>query len=148
LSEEEPDTRSAELGVELEDAFRKAYPELPPDRARHIARNLTQVIMGVIDIGTRAPGVGGITHMDTANALVYWCTANSRLEEVFSAKPDRAPADVQISSINAELAARVADLLICLEVLQQHPAMYDAFIRGTIALGSSGWERDRGKLEP
>ncbi len=141
------DSRSAQLGAELEDAFLEAYPGLPPAKARHMARNLTQVITGVIDIGMKSFNERGISHMDTANALVYWCTTNSSLEEAVSAGLRGEAAEAWMGRITGELAARAADLLICLEVLRRHPALHDAFIRGTIALGTSGWERDRGKLE-
>jgi hypothetical protein len=136
--------KSAELGAELEDAFLRAYPDMPEERARHLARNLTQVIAGVIDIGARVSGTVELTHMDTANALVYWCTTGGYLEEVAAGRLEGA---VEPERLTRELSARVADLLICIEVLSGHPSTYEAFIRGSIALGTSGWERERGKLE-
>ena len=38
--------KSAELGAELEVAFLDAYPDMPEERVRHMARNLTQRLIG------------------------------------------------------------------------------------------------------
>lgn len=146
--------KSADLGEELQKAFSDAYPELPAEKARHMARNLAQVVAGVIDIGMRIEDAG-ITHMDVANTVIYWCVTNSYLEDIASGRREPGPtgagaeglSEEEMSRLMREFAARAADILVCLEVLSRHPDLYRAFIRGSLSIGASSWEGDRGKLE-
>jgi hypothetical protein len=151
LPEKERQLRLDELRDRLEEAFIKAYPEVPPNEARHMARNLTQVIIGVVDIGEKVGAAGDITHMDLANTLVYWCIVNTHLEIRDGKRNTAGSSSVSLSDqetqrLLSELVARAADMLIGLEVLSKTPEHYNAFIIGSVALGASNWERDRGKL--
>lgn len=134
-------------------AFAEAYPEMESDRCEHMARNFAQVVGGVIDIGRRmgADEGGRITHVDQANCIVYWCILNTRLEDYFD-RGGRAAGGAPISEddiakLTMEFSARVSDWLVGIEALKQEPGLYDAFIRGSIAMGTSGWERDRSRLK-
>lgn len=135
-------------------AFSSAYPGIPPDEITHMARNFTQVIRGIIDIGERTGGDREMSHMDVANGLVCSCVANTSLEELHEGRWDPLLEDPSISRISdeemknllEECVARVADWLLGLEVLRSDPEACRKFITGALALGASGWERDRGKL--
>lgn len=154
LPEEKEKPDHIELRDGLEEAFVDAYPDVPRDEVVHMARNLAQVITGTIDIGDKVGAAGDVSHMDVANAFVYWCTFNTYLEDV--RKGNRNPALTDTSSprlsegemklLTGEFVARAADLLLGLEVLQRNPEMFKAFIRGSLALGASQGERHRGNL--
>ena len=143
-----------ELRYRLEEAFVDAYPEVPDEEARHMARNLAQVIIGTIDIGDKRGADREVSHMDVANAFVYWCMASTYLEDLGEGRRNPALADPaspvlgdkEMRALVNEFVARAADLLIGLRILSEHPEMYEAFIRGSVALGASTLERDRGKL--
>lgn len=137
---------SERIGAKLLEAFLDAYPELSEEAARHAARNLAQVISGTIDIGRKTGGSGEVSHMDLANALVYWCGTGGSLEGYKRASGGGAE-EAGTECEGAEgLAARAADLILALDVLSEEPELLAAFIRGTNTLGTSGWERDRGKI--
>jgi len=72
----------------------KAYPDVPDWRAEHIARNFSQIVSGVISVGKRLPveETGETSHMDMVNSIVFWCVANTHLED-FLEKPDPRPDD-------------------------------------------------------
>lgn len=135
-------------------AFNKAYPDVEESRIEHMARNFVQVVGGVIDIGERMPcgEVDQISHMDIANSMVFWCIMNTRLEEFIesdggkcdSASPLIPAADAEL--LRKEFAARIADWLAGIEALKSDPVMYEAFIRGTLAMGTAHWQRDRDDL--
>ena len=128
------------------EAFLAAYPELSDDAAKHAARNMAQVISGTIDIGRKAGAGGEVTHMDVANALVYWCVTGASPEARLEA-PEGGEGSAGTGSIDREeLAARAADFMLALDVLSVEPELLAAFIHGTSALGTSRWERDRGKI--
>ncbi|MDD5748803.1 MAG: hypothetical protein PHP64_07155 [Actinomycetota bacterium] len=143
------------LEEELTSAFRRAYPDIEEREIIHMSRNFTQVVQGIIEIGERV-GAGGseVTQMDIANGLVYWCVANTSLEDIFT---KRGPVEIEgsltaidqetLKKILSECVARVADWLIGLEVLRKKPELYEKFIRGAVTLGASDWERNRGKLK-
>ena len=84
-----------ELREKLEQAFEKAYPDITVDDARHMARNLTQVITGTIDIGERVGASGDVSHMDVANAFVYWSMCNTYLEDIHKGKRNADLTDVK-----------------------------------------------------
>lgn len=154
MPDETGELEHIELREKLEQAFEKAYPDIPVDDARHMARNLTQVITGTIDIGEKVGASGDVSHMDVANAFVYWSMCNTYLEDIHKGKRNAELTDVESPSLSDgemyaltdEFVARTADLLLGLEVLAEYPEMYRAFIRGSVALGASHWERSRGKL--
>ncbi|MHB8895237.1 MAG: hypothetical protein ACYC99_08710 [Candidatus Geothermincolia bacterium] len=136
-------------------AFEKAYPDVSHSRIEHMARNFVQVVGGVIDIGSRVPtnADGTLTHMDVANSMVFWCIANTRLEEfcengVKRGEEGRRPVipaeDADL--LRREFAARIADWLAGMEALKADPETYASFIRGTLAIGTRDWETNRGEL--
>jgi hypothetical protein len=136
-------------------AFEEAYPDVPDWRAEHIARNFSQIqiVSGVISVGKRLPveETGETSHMDMVNSIVFWCVANTHLED-FLEKPDPRPddecvipaADAQL--LMHEFCARIGDWLAGLEALKADRGLYEAFIKGAVALGGQNWERDRGEL--
>jgi hypothetical protein len=157
--EEQPFSQN-ELRDDLTKAFIEAYPDLPPDKATHMARNLAQVIIGVIEIGEKVGNGSDITHMDVANTFVYWCVANTYLEDLYSGKehdPPREekkcgsdherPSDQEMKKLLSGFVARAADLFIGMEVLAKNQVLYESFIKGSVGLFASSWERDREKLE-
>ena len=160
MVQEEQPFSCGELRDDLTEAFIKAYPDLSADRAAHMARNLAQVITGVIDIGEKLDNGSDITHMDIANTFVYWCVANTYLEDIHADKeshPAREEADdgikhprptgQEMRKLLNGFVARAADMLIGMEVLARDQELYDAFIRGSVGLFASSWERDRDKLK-
>lgn len=135
-------------------AFADAYPGVDIDKCEHMARNFAQVIGGVIDVGRRlgADGQAGeLTHMDQANCMVYWCILNTHLEDYFesdgNARDITPISEESASRLTREFSARVSDWLAGIEALKQEPVLYEAFIRGSIFMGTSDWERDRGRLK-
>ncbi len=154
MPSEERKPKTFELAEKLLEAFVDAYPDMPASDARHAARNLTQVLAGVIDIGEKAGGEGDMTHMDAANAFAYWCVTGTYLEEIHNGRRDSGLADPssphltdeEMRKLTGQFAMRAADMMLCFEVLSGYPEMRKAFITGTIALGISDWERNRGKL--
>lgn len=154
MPEEESKSKTFELAENLLVAFVDAYPDMPANEARHVARNLAQVLTGVIDIGEKLDGEGEMTHMDMANVFVYWCVTSTYLEDIHEGRRDSELADPssprltdeEMRKLTGQFAARAADMMICFEVLTGYPEMRKAFVRGTIALGASDWERNRGKM--
>ncbi|MFH1833539.1 MAG: hypothetical protein ABH877_00825 [bacterium] len=149
---EEPELH--DLEERLLQAFEEAYPEVEKGERSHMARNFIQVMQGIIDFGERLGLEGEVTHMDIANGLVYWCFANTSLEDISSGKDSGGgPAtgahitEREMQELISECQARVADWLIGLEVLRDEPELYRKFVKGAVALGAVGWERDRGKLK-
>ena len=132
MAEQTQGETSARIGARLVEAFLEAYPELSEEAAKHAAGNLAQVISGTIDIGRKADGGVEVMHMDLANALVFWCATGA--------------GGAGTGCESREMAARAADLMLALDVLSEEPELLAAFIRGTSTLGTSGWERDRGKI--
>lgn len=159
VPEEQPFS-CGELRDDLTEAFIKAYPDLSAERASHMARNLAQVITGVIDIGEKLDNGSDITHMDVANTFVYWCVANTYLEEIHAEKESRPageeeddgnkqprPTGPEMRKLLDGFVARAADMLLGMEVLARNQELYEAFVRGSVGLFASSWERDREKLE-
>lgn len=159
VEEEQPFNRG-ELRDDLTEAFARAYPDMSAERAAHMARNLAQVITGVIDIGEKLDNGSEITHMDIANTFVYWCVANTYLEDIHESsesQPARGegengskhprPDDQEMRKLLNGFVARAADMFIGMEVLARNQELYDAFVRGSVGLFASSWERDRDKLE-
>jgi len=155
LPEELREPTLDELDERIASAFQDAYPDVPPEDLKHVARNFTQVVNGIIDIGRKVGGEGEHSHMDVANSFVYWCVANTRLDDLCSGEWDPALEDSRVARISpreksmlmAEFVARAADWLLGMEALREFPELYGTFIRGAVALGTEGWERNRGKLE-
>lgn len=146
MQDRKEESQALDLGRRLEEAYREAYPGLEPARARHKARNLTQILAGVIDISERLGQPGEITQAEIAAALVYWCASNTYLEELREGRRDPAlcdPASPGISAEEAELilsefSANAADMLLAMDVLRQDERLLAAFVRGTAALGAPG----------
>jgi hypothetical protein len=159
LTEEEKIARS-ELRENLIEAFMEAYPDMPEDEARHSARNLVQVISGVIDIGEKAAEDVEITHMDVANAFVYWCVANTELEKFFKgsnngsdngggtavAESEEVIGPENMVKLIDEFVVRTADMLIGLQVLSTSSELYRDFIRGSAVIGAYRREKCRAKI--
>lgn len=137
----------------ISSAFADAYPDLPEWRVEHMARNFCQVVGGAIDFGNRVgqDAAGKPTHMDLVNSIVFWCIANTHLEDYFE-KPGSpsghgAPIPAgETQQLMREFCARVGGWLAGLEALKAEPELYDAFIMGSVALGVTDWERNRGEL--
>jgi len=136
-------------------AFEQAYPDVPPERIEHMARNFVQVVGGVIDIGRKLPPESNepLSHMDVTNSMVFWCIANTRLDEfceksVYSGNGGgrRVISAEDACLLRREFAARIADWLAGVEAIKADADMYDSFIRGTLAMGTADWERSRGEL--
>jgi hypothetical protein len=146
LSEKVSDAEQAEMESRIAEAFRQAYPDVRGDKLEHMARNFTQVINGVIEIGNRAGAEGEPTHMEVANGLVYWCVANA-LEEGAAGRGS-APLDAaRLDVVVREIVIRVADWLLGLDVLRDCPPLFRAFVKGAVAAGASDWETSRDVLE-
>lgn len=146
-----PDLR--DLEEMLLEAFAEAYPEVEADELGHMARNFIQVMQGIIDFGERLGLEGEVSHMDVANGLVYWCFANTSLEDIHSGRTagglTAGPriTEEEMRTLISECQARAADWLIGLDVLRGETELYRKFVKGAVALGAVGWERDRGKLK-
>ena len=160
MTEQSEKPARGEFRDNLIEAFMEAYPDMPETDAKHSARNLAQVISGVIDIGERAAVADEITHMDVANAFVYWCVANTELEAFFKgANHDSAgargaeikgrPAQDQedMEKLLDEFVAMAADMLIGLQVLSESTDLYRAFVRGSAVIGAYNREKNREKLD-
>jgi len=155
LPEEPRDPTLDELDDRIDSAFQEAYPDVPLDELKHMARNFTQVVNGIVDIGRKVGSEAKHSHMDVANSLIYWCVSSTRLEDLCSGEWDPALEDPGIARISpreksmlmGEFVARVADWLLGMEVLREFPELYNTFINGAIALGTEGWEKNRGKLD-
>jgi hypothetical protein len=138
----------------ISSAFREAYPDVPDERLEHIARNFIQVISGVIDVGARnhPDSTEKPTHLDMVNSIVYWCVANTHLED-FIEKPgepstgERVIPAAEADLLMQEVCARVADWLAGLEALKARPELYDAFINGSLAMSGNHLKRTRDALE-
>jgi hypothetical protein len=135
------------------EAFRSAYPDVPAGKLEHMARNFTQIIRGIINIGETVGGEDAVSHVEMVNGLVYSCVASTLLDEYGEGEkvaPSGAPGpggrDEAIESRMGECVAKVADWLLGLEVLRNDPELYRSFVRGAVALGASDWETDRAKL--
>jgi hypothetical protein len=123
------------------EAFGSAYPEVPAGKLEHMARNFTQIIRGIINIGETVGGEGEVSHIEMVNGLVYSCVANTFLDEA-----DKGGTDEAIESRMGECVAKVADWLLGLEILRDEPELYASFVRGAVALGAADWETERGKI--
>ncbi len=159
LTEQSENEARKEFREKLIEAFVGAYPDMHEDDARHSARNLAQVLSGVVDIGEKAAAADEITHMDVANAFVYWCVANTELEAFFKRtnngsasareavakdRPTQGPEDME--KLLDEFVARAADLLIGLQVLSESSELYQDFVRGSAVIGAYKREKNRGKI--
>lgn len=137
-----------ELRDALQQAYSEAYPELDAGDARHRARNLAQVITGVVAISERLGEPGGITQAELAGALIYWCVSNSYLEDLAAGGRDPALGGLdvpgvtvpELERIRSDLAAAAADILLAIDVLRRDPGMLAAFVKGTLALREGGRE--------
>lgn len=152
MGRDDDEERLDELEQDVLDAFARAYPEMPPDERKHMARNFTQVLHGIISIGERVGSGGEANHMDLANGMVYSCFANTTLEELVSDDcSDSGGSCISRQDMNVilrECAGRVADWLLGIEILKRTDGkLYDSFAKGAVALGAQGWERNRGRLE-
>lgn len=154
---DDPDERRADmrwLEAQIFSAFSDAYPGVEKGKLEHMSRNFVQVVQGIIEIGGKVASQDeGITQMDIANGLVYWCVASTSLEDFFSGKYHRVEGgervglnEAEVRAILGECVARVSDWLLGLEVLKSHPEIFRKFVKGAVALGASDWERDRSKL--
>lgn len=154
MSEPSDSSLMDELDARIESAFEEAYPELDPDESQHMAKNFIQVVRGIIDIGERL-GSGEPTHMDEANSIVYWCIANTALEDLLKSGWNAEKitpsggriTEEEMSRLLNEFAARIGDWLIGMEVLKRDPELYDVFVSGAVALGADEYERNRGNLK-
>lgn len=155
MPEEPRDPTLDELDERIDSAFREAYPDLSPEERKHMSRNFTQVVNGIVSIGRQVGSEAKHSHMDVANSLIYWCVASTRLEDLCKGEWDPALEDPGIARISPremsmlmeEFVARVADWLLGMEVLREFPELYNTFINGAVALGTEGWEKNRGELE-
>lgn len=158
MTEESEKAARNEFREKLVEAFLQAYPDIPEDEAKHSARNMAQVISGVVDIGDRT-AADVVSHMDAANAFVYWCVANTELETFFkgtnngssggngSAADDRLMHDrEEMEELLDGFVARAADMLIGLRVLSENPDLYQAFIRGSAVIGAYHREKNRAEI--
>ena len=123
------------------EAFRSAYPDVPAGKLEHMARNFTQIIRGIINIGEAVGGEGEVSHIKMVNGLVYSCVASTFFDET-----DKGAMDETVKRNMGECVAKVADWLLGLEVLRKEPKLYASFVRGAVALGADDWETERGKL--
>ncbi|MCJ7653357.1 MAG: hypothetical protein MUO75_06620 [Actinobacteria bacterium] len=123
------------------EAFGSAYPEVPAGKLEHMARNFTQIIRGIINIGETVGGEGEVSHIEMVNGLVYSCVAIT-----FLYGADKGGTDEAIESRMGECVAKVADWLLGLEILRDEPELYASFVRGAVALGAADWETERGKI--
>jgi hypothetical protein len=133
-------------------AFARAYPDVPPESVEHMARNFAQVIGGVVDIGRRAEGsTDDVSHMDIANSMVFWCVANTHLEDFFESEDEETgPACIpgaDVENLLREFAARTGDWLAGMEALKDEPELLRSFVKGSMTMGTAQWERDRGRLK-
>lgn len=134
--------------------FRSAYPDVPDERLEHMARNFTQVLNGIIDIGEKLAETTEYSHMDVANGLVYSCIANTYLEELHEGEWDPRLDDPSTSRISdgemkrllGECAARVADWMLGMEILRDDPELLAKFVVGAVVLGAKDFDRNRGNL--
>lgn len=131
-------------------AFLRAYPELAPDSLQHTVRNFIQVLSGIIDFADRK-GLscdGEVTQLELANCLVFWCIANSHLEDYFenghSARSGPIP-EGEVAALMKEFTTRAADWLVGMEALKTDPRLFCAFVKGSADLGAD-WVADRGEL--
>lgn len=158
LTERSEKAARSEFREKLVEAFLQAYPDIPEDEAKHSARNLAQVISGVVDIGDRT-AADEITHMDAANAFVYWCVANTELETFFKGTnngSDGARGSVangqlmhdweEMEELLDGFVARAADMLIGMQVLSENLDLYRAFIRGSAVIGAYHREKNRAEI--
>lgn len=140
----------------MEELFSSAYPDLDSKTAMHKARNITQVITGTIELGARTAGTDTpIRHMDVANVLAYWVIGNTYLDNLHTG--DRNPelgdvnsptvSDGEMAELYKEFSARIADFLLGLRLLEQYSKTFEAFVRGSMAIGTGEWPRDRGALD-
>ena len=144
----------SKLNERIGEAFREAYPDVPGNKVDHMARNFIQVVNGIIDVGEKVTGKEEATHMDIANSLVYWCIANTSLEEYLGEDSDQNEEGKTLAGLSEqdtarlfrEFAARTADWLIGMDVLRDNPRLFDCFIRGALAFGAGDWEDNRGEL--
>lgn len=155
MSEEAQSSQLEDLEARIITSFREAYPGMPDDKLVHMARNFTQVLNGIISIGELSGDDADISHMDVTNGMVCSCVTSTFLEELrdgeWQPAAEDAPAkritDEEMQKLQNEIVARVADWLLGIEVLRQSdPADYRSFVKGALALGAEGWERDRGNL--
>jgi len=143
-----------ELEERVMSAFRSAYPQVPGEQLDHMARNFTQIVSGIINIGERIGERTEYSQMDIANGLVYACFANTYLEELHSGQHDPALAgpsgsrisDEEMKRLLSECVARVADWLLGMEILREDPELFSKFVIGAVMLGARDWERNRGNL--
>ncbi len=150
MSDGKKQIQAADLGEMLEEAYRSAYPELEPGEARHRARNLTQIVTGVINVSERIGEPGEISQPELARALIYWCTSNTYLEDLREGRRDPAICDPsspgisgrEIDRITTELSVTAAEMLVAIDVLRQDDRLLAAFVKGTAALGPPGLEAD------
>lgn len=155
MPEEPRDPTLDELDERISSAFQDAYPDVSQEERKHMSRNFTQVVNGIVDIGRKVGSEAKHSHMDVANSLIYWCVASTRLEDLCNGEWDPALEDPGIARISpremsmlmGEFVARVADWLLGMEVLREFPELYNTFINGAVALGTEGWEKNRGKLD-
>ena len=125
-----------ELDKRITSAFKEAYPDVPPGELKHMARNFTQVVNGIIDIGRKVGGDRECSHMDVANSFVYWCVANTYLDDLCGGEWDPALEESRGARISPEekmklmreVVARTADWLLGMEILKRDPELYDTFI--------------------
>lgn len=133
--------------------FRYAYPDISKDESDHIARNFIQVITGILSVGEKCDNGKKPSQMDIANSTVYWCVANTTLEDYLNddedaetGDPSKGIAPDEMDDMTKEFVARISDWLIGLKVLQEDPDLFRVFISGALAFGASKWEKSRGAL--
>jgi hypothetical protein len=99
---------------------------------------------GVIDVGarTRQDITEKPTHMDMVNSIAFWCVAKTRLED-FIERPgspssgERVIPTAEADLLFREVCARIADWSAGLEALKTRPELYDAFIKGSLAMSGT-----------
>lgn len=134
--------------------FRDAYPDVPIDKVEHIARNFIQVVTGILSVGEKCDNGEMPSQMEIANSTIYWCVANTALEDYLGVDSGVATGDSlkgritedEMDSLIKEFVARIADWSIGLKVLQEDPDLFRVFIRGALAFGARNWEQNRGAL--
>jgi len=147
------DLEMSDLRERVIEAFRSAYPDVPAGKLEHMARNFTQIIRGIINIGETVGGEGEVSHIEMVNGLVYSCVASTFLDDTDksgkgtpSAGKGQGGTDEVIGGRMGECVAKIADWLLGLEILRDDPELYTSFVRGAVALGAADWETERVKL--
>lgn len=143
-----------ELNERMIKAFRDAYPDVSVEDVEHAARNFIQVVNGILSVGEKSKASEKPSHMDVANSLIFWCIANTSLEDYLECDGGETASGPKVARLTVEemdelvkeFVARTADWLIGLEVMREDPELFNVFIKGALSFGAGEWERNRARL--